>query len=86
MSKTEFLNVDVGSTYNYHSALKIKRTCASIPIQRETRFTTKSVTLAQNTTQIHNNQWSKWAGICRYTIPELLFVPEFHTCTYQYII
>jgi hypothetical protein len=25
------------------------------------------------------------AGICRYTIPELLFVPEFHTDTYQYI-
>jgi hypothetical protein len=31
-------------------------------------------------------QCSKWAGICRYTIPELLFVPEFHTGTYQYIL
>jgi len=25
-------------------------------------------------------------GICRYTIPELLFVPKFYTGTYQYII
>jgi hypothetical protein len=24
------------------------------------------------------------AGVCRYTIPELLFVPKFHTGTYQY--
>jgi hypothetical protein len=29
---------------------------------------------------------SKWAGICRCTIPELIFVPEFHTGTYQYIL
>jgi hypothetical protein len=29
-------------------------------------------------------QCSKWAGICRYAIPELPFVPEFHTGTYQY--
>jgi hypothetical protein len=33
----------------------------------------------------HYNQCSKWAGMCRYNIPELLFVPEFHTGTYQYI-
>jgi hypothetical protein len=26
---------------------------------------------------------SKWAGICRYTIPKLLFVSEFHTVTYH---
>jgi hypothetical protein len=24
--------------------------------------------------------------MCRYTIPELPFVPEFHTCTYEYSI
>jgi hypothetical protein len=28
-------------------------------------------------------QCSKWAGIYRYTVPELLFVPEFHSGTYQ---
>jgi hypothetical protein len=27
----------------------------------------------------------KCAVICRYTIPELLFVPAFHKGTYQYI-
>jgi hypothetical protein len=26
----------------------------------------------------------KWAGICRYTIQELLFVSKFYTDTYQY--
>jgi hypothetical protein len=31
-------------------------------------------------------QCSKWAGICRCTIPELIFVPEFHTGSYQYIL
>jgi hypothetical protein len=31
-------------------------------------------------------QGSKWAGICLYTIRELLFVPEFHISTYEYII
>jgi hypothetical protein len=25
----------------------------------------------------------KWTSICRYTILELLFVTEFHACTYQ---
>jgi hypothetical protein len=30
-------------------------------------------------------QCSKWTGICLYTIPELPFVPEFHTGTYQYV-
>jgi hypothetical protein len=34
---------------------------------------------------IQVTQYSKWAGICRYSILELLFVPEFHTGTYQYI-
>jgi hypothetical protein len=29
-------------------------------------------------------QCSKYASTCRYTISELLFVPEFHACTYQY--
>jgi hypothetical protein len=29
-------------------------------------------------------QCSKWAGICRYNTSEILFVPEFHTATYQY--
>jgi hypothetical protein len=24
-------------------------------------------------------QCSKWAGICRYSIPELIYVPEIHT-------
>jgi hypothetical protein len=28
-------------------------------------------------------QCSKWAGIYRYTVPELLFVPEFHSGTYE---
>jgi hypothetical protein len=28
---------------------------------------------------------SKWAGICRYKIPELLCVPDFHTGTYIYV-
>jgi hypothetical protein len=32
------------------------------------------------------NQYSKWADVCRYTIPELLFVPEFYTGCYQYIL
>jgi hypothetical protein len=31
-------------------------------------------------------QCSKWAGICQYNKPELLFVPEFHTGTYKYIL
>jgi hypothetical protein len=30
-------------------------------------------------------QSSKWDGVCRYNVPELLFVPEIHTGTYQYI-
>jgi hypothetical protein len=30
------------------------------------------------------NQYSKWAGVCRYTMSELL-VPEFHTGTYKHI-
>jgi hypothetical protein len=30
-------------------------------------------------------QCSKWTGICRYTVPELLFVPEFYTGTYQHV-
>jgi len=30
------------------------------------------------------NWCSKWPGICRYAVPELLFVPEFHTGNYQY--
>jgi hypothetical protein len=29
---------------------------------------------------------SEWACICRYTIPELLCIPEFHTGTYQCIL
>jgi hypothetical protein len=33
-----------------------------------------------------NYQCSKWAGICWYTIPELISVPEFHTGSYQYIL
>jgi hypothetical protein len=32
-----------------------------------------------------NDQCLKWAGILRYTVLELLFVPELHTGTYQYI-
>jgi hypothetical protein len=28
----------------------------------------------------------KWAGICRYTIPELIFVAAFYTGTYHYIL
>jgi hypothetical protein len=31
-------------------------------------------------------QCSKWAGMCRYTIPELIFVPEFYAGTYQCIL
>jgi hypothetical protein len=34
----------------------------------------------------HRYQCSKWAGICRYTILEFIFVPEFHTGTYQHIL
>jgi hypothetical protein len=33
-----------------------------------------------------SNRCSKWAGICRYTTPELPFVSEFHTATYQYLL
>jgi hypothetical protein len=29
---------------------------------------------------------SKWTGIYRHTVPELLFVHKFHTGTYQYIL
>jgi hypothetical protein len=35
---------------------------------------------------VGGKQCSKWAGICRCIIPELLYVPEFHTFAYQYII
>jgi hypothetical protein len=28
-------------------------------------------------------QRSKWAGICRYSIPALIFVPEFQTGSYH---
>jgi hypothetical protein len=28
----------------------------------------------------------KWVDICRYTLPELLFAPKFHTGTYQYVL
>jgi hypothetical protein len=28
----------------------------------------------------------QWACICRYTVPKLLFVPEFHAGTYQYVL
>jgi hypothetical protein len=31
-------------------------------------------------------QCSKWTGICQHTVPVLLFVSEFHTGTYQYIL
>jgi hypothetical protein len=31
-----------------------------------------------------HKQCSKWAGICRYTIPELISVPDFHTGTSLY--
>jgi hypothetical protein len=31
------------------------------------------------------DQCSKWVGICRYTIPELLFVPEFLPALTKYI-
>jgi hypothetical protein len=31
-------------------------------------------------------QCSKWAGLCPYTITELIFIPEFYTGTYQYIL
>jgi hypothetical protein len=31
-------------------------------------------------------QCSKWAGLYPYTITELLFIPEFYTGTYQYIL
>jgi hypothetical protein len=31
------------------------------------------------------SQYSKWAGMCRYTIPEFLCVPKFYTGPYQYI-
>jgi hypothetical protein len=31
--------------------------------------------------EMPSGQSSKWAGICWYTIPELLFVPEFKTGT-----
>jgi hypothetical protein len=31
-----------------------------------------------------SDQCSKWAGVCRYTIPKLLLAPEFHTGIYQY--
>jgi hypothetical protein len=30
------------------------------------------------------NHWSKWAGICRHTIPVDPFVPEFNVGTFQY--
>jgi hypothetical protein len=30
--------------------------------------------------------WPVHAGICRYSVPYLLFVPEFHMGTYQYIL
>jgi hypothetical protein len=33
-----------------------------------------------------SNQCSKWDGMCRYTIQQLLFVPEFHTDTYRFIL
>jgi hypothetical protein len=29
-------------------------------------------------------QRPEWAGVCWHIIPELIFVPEFHTGTYQY--
>jgi hypothetical protein len=39
------------------------------------------------TTSSACKQCTKWAGICPYNIglPELIFIPEFHTGTYQYI-
>jgi hypothetical protein len=35
---------------------------------------------------IRSGQFSKWAGISRYTVPEFPFHPEFHTDTYPYIL
>jgi hypothetical protein len=37
-------------------------------------------------TSVSHSHCSKWAGICRYTIPEPRFVPEFHTGTCKYIL
>jgi hypothetical protein len=34
---------------------------------------------------ISRGRSSKWAGICRYTVSECLFICEFHTGTYQQI-
>jgi predicted P-loop ATPase/GTPase len=38
--------------------------------------------------EFHNRirQLSKWTGICRYTIPKLIFVSDIHTGTCQYIV
>jgi hypothetical protein len=37
-------------------------------------------------TMFYLGQCSEWAGICRKTISELLFVFEFHIGTYQYVL
>jgi hypothetical protein len=40
----------------------------------------------ENRSELPRRQSSKWAGVCRYNVLELLFVPEIHTGTYQYIL
>jgi hypothetical protein len=76
-----FHNARNSEVTGFHASHNMRAPCSAT-----THYTQLQISGCERRINARTMQYSKWAGICRYTVPELISVPEFHTDTYQYIL